>query len=55
MSASREKKQRVANAANGPTEQQRRQAAEAQKARTKTILYTVIGVILAAAVIALLV
>lgn len=55
MSASREKKQRMASTANGPTEKQRREAAEASKARTKTILYTVIGVVIAALVIALLV
>ena len=55
MSASREKKQRMASTANGPTEKQRREAAEASKARTRTILYTVIGVVIAVLVIALLV
>ncbi|WP_294472083.1 peptidylprolyl isomerase [uncultured Intestinimonas sp.] len=55
MSASREKKQRMASAANGPTEKQRREAAEAGKARTRTILYTVTGVVIAVLVIALLV
>ena len=55
MSASREKKQRVAQAANGPTEKERRAAEAARKERSKTILYTVVGVILAVLVIALLV
>ena len=55
MSASREKKQRVAQAANGPTEKERRAAEAARKERSKTILYTVVGVVLAVLVIALLV
>lgn len=55
MSASREKKQRISAAANGPTEKERRQAEAARKERSKTILYTVVGVILAVLVIALLV
>ena len=45
----------MASAANGPTEKQRREAAEAGKARTRTILYTVTGVVIAVLVIALLV
>ena len=45
----------MASTANGPTEKQRREAAEASKARTRTILYTVIGVVIAVLVIALLV
>ena len=53
MSASREKKQRVAQAANGPTEKERRAAEAARKERSKTILYTVVGVVLAVLVIAL--
>ena len=40
MSASREKKQRISSAANGPTEKERRQAEAARKERSKTILYT---------------
>lgn len=55
MSASREKKQRISSAANGPTEKERRQAEAARKERSKTILYTVVGVILAVLVVALLV
>ena len=55
MSASREKKQRISAAANGPTEKERRQAETARKERSKTILYTVVGIILAVLVIALLV
>ena len=55
MSASREKKQRVAQAANGPTEKERRAAEAARKERSKRTLYTVVGVILAVLVIALLV
>ena len=55
MSASREKKQRQVSASSGLTEKQRRQQAEAQKARSKKILYTVIGVVLAVLVILLLV
>lgn len=54
MSASREKKQRISSAANGPTEKERRQAEAARKERSKTILYTVVGVILAVLVAALL-
>ena len=38
----------MASAANGPTEKQRREAAEAGKARTRTILYTVTGVVIVA-------
>ena len=52
MSASREKKQRQGD---GLSEKQRREAEEAQKARSKKILYTVIGIVCAVLVIALLV
>ena len=55
MSASREKKQRNSAAANGPTEKERRQAESARKERSKKLLYTVVGVVLAVLVVALLV
>ncbi|WP_368248691.1 peptidylprolyl isomerase, partial [Intestinimonas butyriciproducens] len=55
MSASREKKQRQVSTANGPSDKQRREMEEAQKARSKTILYTVVGIVIAVLVIALLV
>ena len=55
MSASREKKQRQSSAAGGLTEKQRREQAEAQKARSRAVLYGVIGVIVAVLVILLLV
>ena len=53
MSASREKKQRQVSTANGPSDKQRREMEEAQKARSKTILYTVVGIVIAVLVIAL--
>ncbi len=55
MSASREKKQRQVSTANGPSDKQRREMEEAQKVRSKTILYTVVGIVIAVLVIALLV
>ena len=55
MSASREKKTANGLCGQRPTEKQRREAAEAGKARTRTILYTVTGVVIAVLVIALLV
>lgn len=55
MSASREKKQRQDTLTGGPTEKQRREAQEAQKHRNKKILYWVVGIVIAALVIALLV
>lgn len=54
MSASREKKQRTASTDSSATDKQRREAAEAQKARAKTVLYAVIGVVLAVAAIILI-
>ena len=53
MSASREKKQRQVSTANGPSDKQRREMEEAQKVRSKTILYTVVGIVIAVLVIAL--
>lgn len=55
MSASREKKQRQDTLTGGPTEKQRREMKEAEKARNKKILYWVVGIVVAALVIALLV
>lgn len=55
MSASREKKQRQDSALGGPSEKQRREMQEAQKARNKKILYWAAGIVAAILVIALLV
>ena len=55
MSASREKKQRQNDPAQGLTQKQRKELQEQQAAKRKAILYTVIGVVVAALVVALLV
>lgn len=55
MSASREKKQRQDLLSQGPTQRQLKEQREAKARKQKIILYSVIGVIVAVAVIALLV
>ena len=55
MSASREKKRRQNDPAQGLTQKQRKGLQEQQAAKRKTILYTVIGVIVAVLVVILLV
>lgn len=54
MSASREKKQRTASTGNSLTDKQRREAAAASKAKAMTVLYSVIGVVVAVLVILLI-
>lgn len=54
MSASREKKQRTASTGSGLTDKQRREAAQNSKAKTKTVFYSVIGVVVAVLVILLI-
>ncbi len=55
MSASREKKQRQGDLAQGLTQKQRQELKEQQAAKRKAALYTVIGVIVAVLVVILLV
>lgn len=55
MSASREKKQRQDLLSQGPTQKQIREQKEAQARKRKTVIYTVIGVVIALAVVTLLV
>lgn len=55
MSASREKKQRQGDLAQGLTQKQRQELKEQQAAKRKAVLYTVIGVIVAVLVVILLV
>lgn len=55
MSASREKKQRQSDLAQGLTQKQRQELQEQQAAKRKAVLYTAIGVIVAALVVVLLV
>lgn len=55
MSASREKKQRQGDLAQGLTQKQRQELKEQQAAKRKTVLYTVIGVVIAVLVVILLV
>ena len=55
MSASREKKQRQGDLAQGLTQKQRQELKEQQAAKRKAVLYTVIGVIIAVLVVILLV
>ena len=55
MSASREKKQRQGDLAQGLTQKQRQELKEQQAAKRKAVLYTVIGVVIAVLVVILLV
>ena len=55
MSASREKKQRQGDLAQGLTQKQRQELKEQQQAKRKAVLYTVIGVVIAVLVVILLV
>ena len=55
MSASREKKQRQGDLAQGLTQKQRQEQKEQQAAKRKAVLYTVIGVVIAVLVVILLV
>jgi len=55
MSASREKKQRQDLLSQGPTQRQIKEQKEAAARKKKTVVYTIIGVVIAIAVIALLV
>lgn len=55
MSASREKRTRQDQTSQGPSEKQLQQQAEAKKDRSWGILYTVVGVVVAVVIVALLI
>ena len=55
MSASREKKQRQNDPNQGLSQKQRKELEEQKAAKHKAILYTVIGIVVAALVVVLLV